>query len=145
MFADDLALGNKYQDVCIKLLGITNYRIMEGNFKEFDTISVEDGKIVLREFKADRIAHTTGNLAIEFMSHFKPSGINVTTADYWCHYVIGTEELYNIPVTVLKDMLNRQLYHEIKHIGMGENKTIFLIKKDLLKDYLLKNDDRTSI
>ena len=36
------------------------------------------------ECKSDRIWHRTGNVYIEVESRGKPSGINVTTAKYWC-------------------------------------------------------------
>lgn len=40
------------------------------------------------EVKTDRIAHLTGNIAIEYEFNGKPSGISTTTADYWA-FVLG--------------------------------------------------------
>ena len=35
------------------------------------------------EVKTDRMAHRTGNIAVEFRCNGRPSGISTTEADYW--------------------------------------------------------------
>ena len=47
------------------------------------------------EVKTERGMWTdTGNIAIEFESYGKPSGINATEADYWFHNLAVDDEVY---------------------------------------------------
>ena len=57
------------------------------------------------EVKSDRMTHITGNAVIEFESRGKPSGISVTTADYWFYWVAEKETGILIPTTRLKKIV----------------------------------------
>ena len=53
---------------------------------------LQDKKI---EVKSERdMWQRTGNIAIEYESYGKPSGINATEADYWFHNLCIGEEVY---------------------------------------------------
>jgi hypothetical protein len=62
-------------------------------------LTFPDGRFVTVEVKKDMLHERTGNLGVEFESRHKPSGINVTMADWWCFalydgfWVIKTEKL----------------------------------------------------
>ena len=75
------------------------------NRKKFD-IDLEYGK-VREQFVADMLQNKkievkserdkwqkTGNIAIEYESYGKPSGINATEADYWFHNLCIGEEIF---------------------------------------------------
>jgi len=53
---------------------------------------LQDKKI---EVKSERdVWQKTGNIAIEYESYGKPSGINATEADYWFHNLCVGEDVY---------------------------------------------------
>ena len=59
------------------------------------------------EVKTDFIAHKTGNIAIEFQSRGKPSGISITEADYY---------VYLIPFAPLSEIMIVAKVSELKKI-----------------------------
>jgi hypothetical protein len=59
------------------------------------------GKI---EVKADRMAHETGNITIEFECRNKPSGISTTEADYWFYWIAEKDTGIMIEVSRLKEI-----------------------------------------
>jgi predicted AAA+ superfamily ATPase len=75
----------------------------KGCCKEYDIIITKDNVKTKIEVKSDRMAHQTGNLAIEYESYGKPSGINATQSDY---YIIFTKRyVYKMPVHHLKNLI----------------------------------------
>ena len=65
---------------------------------------LQDKKI---EVKSERdIWQSTGNIAIEFESYGKPSGIMATESDYWFHNLCIGEEIYGTLV-FKTDMLKK--------------------------------------
>lgn len=133
----DLAFGNKWQKKALEVMGLDSFRVMWGNFSYWDVICVKDNTITLREFKADRWASQTGNLAIECMHRGKRSGIYSTKADYWTYVVVHSEiaDIYDIPVTVLEDMIRTNKWHEMKECG--EDNLCYMFKLDVFRDYLI--------
>ena len=129
----DLEYGDRMAEKVLQILGVTQYRKMEGNFKEFDYITMEDGKFVLREMKADRWTAKTGNLAVECMNRGKLSGISTSHADFWNFYIEELDELYNIPTCVIKDAIFKFKFKEIKECG--EMSICYLFDKDDFKQY----------
>jgi|TARA_R110000803_G_scaffold78077_1_gene143175 hypothetical protein len=64
-----------------------------GKVREKDVADMlQDKKI---EVKSERdVWQKTGNIAIEYKSYGKPSGIDATTADYWFHNLCIGEETF---------------------------------------------------
>ena len=129
--------GDDMADKVLKILGITDYRKMEGKYKPFDYICDETafgrGKHVLREMKADRWTARTGNLAIECYNRGSPSGIETTGADYWNIYVEELGELYDIPVSAIKNAIRDELFEERKECGEGS--ICYLFHKDTFRPF----------
>lgn len=79
----DLPLGQNGEDIVLEFLR-EKYPDAErilGSHKEYDIhVPSQDLKI---EVKTDIRSKDTGNIAIEHESYGKPSGIKVTTADFW--------------------------------------------------------------
>jgi hypothetical protein len=57
---------------------------MQGKFSAYDICA--DG--IYYEVKSDRKAHATNNICIEYECSQKPSGINVTQADFYVYFII---------------------------------------------------------
>ena len=88
------------------------------------------------EVKTDFISHKTGNIAIEYKSRGKPSGISITKSDFYV-YIIPNAPLKNImlilPISELKE-LARKKGGEGMIKRMGDNNTsesILIPIKDL--------------
>ena len=75
---------------------------MKGYFPYYDIEITKDNVVTTYEVKADRQAHTTGNIAIEFEYNNKPSGISVTRADYYAYYVVKPYNLFDLYLLVYK-------------------------------------------
>ena len=77
------------------------------------------------EVKADSFIARTKNVAIEFESRGKPSGIATTEADYWCIIFDGDEvkkSFIMVDTEKLKSIARR--YWELGHIKkMGDSNT----------------------
>lgn len=97
---------------------------------EYDVLARKKNKVLTFEVKHDLMATKTGNVAIEYRNskQDKPSGIDRTTADYWCHKIDG-----NIYICKVKDLLkfiedNKPL--RIVKSGGDNNADIYLYKKE---------------
>jgi len=64
------------------------------------------------EVKLDSMAHTTGNVFIEYSSRGKPSGIAVTDADYYLYIIAEFNHAIILNVENLKERL--RYYHKHK-------------------------------
>ena len=73
------------------------------------------------EVKSEReIWKTTGNIAIEYMSRGKLSGIATTEADWWAHLLIDGDNIHGIimlPVPELKSKIKK-----MKKLGIAQEK-----------------------
>ena len=140
-FWKDLEFGDAMEALALSKMGLDCYRKKEGKFSAYDVVCVKGNQIVFREFKADRWAHITNRLAIECCSAGKPSGIQTTEADFWCICVWkpnGAEpELYDIPVSVLKDLINRQEYTEIKAVAENGKNICYMFPLAAFSQYRL--------
>ena len=110
-----------------------NLQPSKDNRKKFD-IDLEYGKVREKqvaemlqnkkiEVKSERgMWQKTGNIAIEFESYGKPSGIAVTESDYWFHNLcIGDETFATIVFNTqsLKKIINNLDYK--KSVSGGDN------------------------
>jgi hypothetical protein len=93
MFKNDLELGQKFEDYIlgkIKKKYPKAYRI-EGENKDGDIYIPEIKEMV--ECKFDRMAHKTGNIALEVEYKGNPSGIVTSKSKWWA---VGIYEKYAI-------------------------------------------------
>jgi hypothetical protein len=136
-FRSDLAFGDKYQEQFISSMTPqpSYLEVKKGNFKEYDFVA--DG--VKYECKADRLAHKTGNLCIEYYSRGQPSGISTSEADFWIYMLVAPDgsvsETYKIPAQVLKDEIARKSY--TRDVAGGDNWTnkMLLFPKSVFAAY----------
>jgi hypothetical protein len=81
---------------------------------------LQDKKI---EVKSERdVWQRTGNIAIEYESYGKPSGINATESDYWFHNLCIGEDIFATIVfdtTSLKRIINNLDYK--RSVSGGDN------------------------
>jgi len=84
------------------------------------------------EVKFDEMADYTGNIAIEYESRGKPSGISITKAIYWVQYY--GNKFHIMLVEDLKKELPDITWKDVVGGDVGSNTKIHLIKKDKFKD-----------
>ena len=81
------------------------------------------------EVKNDRLIHKTGNLFIEYESRDKPSGLAITTAEYWIYRLSELDSALIFPTKALKQVC-RVYYKEnlfLKNGGDNNSSKGFLI------------------
>lgn len=69
------------------------------------------------EVKTDRMAHTTGNLAVEYKCRGKWSGISTTQADWWAFVLCHNSHILMIRTDMLKVLV--KIYHNEGMIKRG--------------------------
>jgi hypothetical protein len=140
MFASDLTFGKKYEKLTTELFESKRFEIAEGNFKDYDVKLVYDSPegeevTVTFECKGDRISKNTKAIAVEFQYAGEPSGIEVTKADYWIHFVDGTNKYYLIPTRDLRRLIRRKQYFDVKAAGDGLRSKIYIIDDEKIAQY----------
>lgn len=89
---------------------------------------LQDKKI---EVKTERgMWSKTGNIAIEFESYGKPSGINATESDYWFHNLAIDKEVYCTLVfstPMLKQIVQKLDDHKVVKGGDNWASKMFLV------------------
>lgn len=97
------------------------------------------------EVKRDKWIGITGNIAIEYESRNKPSGIATSEADYWCFIFSGNLEdkiFLIIEINKLKEIARK--YYKLGQIKlMGDNDTSKAILIPL-KEILNNDSQRTN-
>ena len=100
-----------------------SYDLKFGHIGEQLLAEIFTGKKV--EVKRDTWICKSRNLAIEYESRGKPSGIAVSTADYWCFIISGEMEdkmMLLVEIGKLKE-LGRKYYKMGSIKLMGDNNT----------------------
>jgi hypothetical protein len=91
------------------------------------------------EVKTDRMAHKTGNVAIEFRCRGKLSGIATSEADYWALVLKNNELVIFIKTEVLKEIC-RQFYTKgfVRNGGDDNASEMIIVPLKFLTDEVLK-------
>lgn len=133
-FRKDLAVSDAEAPEVIKKIK-TFFReikdIQTYKIKEYDMSGIYKNKQLTFEIKNDIMSADTGNVAIEFHSWGKPSGIATTTAKYWIqkicedHYIIKTDKLKTM-------IVDKKYFWIVRGKGdKGSNTQMYLFKKDV--------------
>ena len=131
-FDKDLLESQKDFKIISKFLlskGATN--IIENHDKRFD-ISFVLGKEYTIEIKHDYKYSQTGNIAIEFESRGKPSGISTSIANLW-GYILG-DDFYVMTINSLKKMINDNNFKSVKG-GDDYSSKMYLVPFEKFKNF----------
>lgn len=99
--------------------------VLYGEEGENHVLSLLNG-VTKVEVKTDRMAHHTGNIAVEYASRGLPSGISTTKADYWA-FVIGENKTVIFITTERLKELARFWYKAGSVVDGGDEKTSKII------------------
>jgi hypothetical protein len=130
-FEQDLELGGMVERGVLTLIR-KKYPLahrIEGYHKEFD-LFVPEVRISV-EVKFDRRAAETGNFIFETSSSGKPSGLKVTTADWWVQ--VDKKDICWIRTESLRHLIVQEEAAEISFFLDGREKTGFLLPKDIFR------------
>lgn len=97
--------------------------------------TLNDNHSITVEVKNDFLLHRTGNFAIETSCRGKPSGINVTQADFFVIYTNYPEHAYTFKTTYLRELSQDKKYHTVIGGDNGNTTTMVLIPKCLISSY----------
>lgn len=118
-FQKDLALSQSSIDKVKLLLVEKNATdITTNDDKHYDIKCSLSGRTFTIETKEDMMYSFTGNIAIEYYSRGKPSGIATSTADIWCYVLDQEKGKYN------------------------QYNGIYFVKRSKLKKFLMENSFR---
>jgi hypothetical protein len=137
-FKNDLTFGEKYQYELLKILKPINYKMMEGNFKEYDLVINDDLMSIYYEVKADRIAYKFNQFCIEYEYNNKASGIKTTRSDFYAYFIVypnNQYDLYIIPVREILDVIKNKKFSTIKQGGDRGASKFYIMDFDLFKNY----------
>lgn len=73
------------------------------------------------EVKTDRIAHVTGNIAVEYRFRGRPSGISTTEADYWAFLLYDMTTIIMVPTEKLKGIARDRYKKDEITLGGDDN------------------------
>lgn len=138
-FHRDLAMSKKAEHQAVFLCYMLFEDVVEHEFhksKYYDaTLHRKDGTDFTIEVKEDFMCRRTGNLAVEFESRGKPSGIGVTRATFFIyklHRPKGFHYLFFRP-NALKALIKEKKYSRIVVGGdRGSNTRMYLFKIDVI-------------
>ena len=122
-----------------------DYKYKWGNGKEGDLYIkfLKENKEVLFEVKDDKKGKNTGNIAIEFLSREKPSGIATTTSDYWVQKY--EDSFYIVDVETLKQAIGERKYFNIVEGGDNNTSLLYLFKRDDYLDIVVEGMNKNNL
>jgi len=120
-FNSDLKLGNDGEVAVIKFLESKGSTLIRtNNDNKYDLKMESNGKVTTYEIKTDvkcAPLFDTGNIFIEFSSRKKPSGIQVTQADWFVTYFQYLNELWFIKSDKLQELIKTNEFPVFKDAG----------------------------
>jgi hypothetical protein len=143
-FSLDLAKAEKAEkDAACLLIQVANAEILKfEKTKDFDIKARVKGKELLFEVKDDYMSEKTGNIAIEFKSRGKYSGIETTKANYYIYKINkknGKDYYYIASVDTIRNIIQKGLYYRIVTGGdKGSNTMCYLFKENIFGRYFKK-------
>lgn len=125
-FREDLKDSEESVDRVIKFLSEHDCtQIQKNDDGKYDISYInKSGQPRTAEVKNDLMWNDTGNVAIEYVSRKKPSGISTSKADVW-YYVLG-DILYMVPIGRLRAYLFEH-WDRYRRVNGGDNNTSKLI------------------
>lgn len=101
--------------------------------KRYDLRMSYKGKECTYEIKTDVYERNTGNMAIEFESRGKASGISVTEADYFVYFFPLWGEIWNIKTSELRALIAENKFYVKNGGDKGSNTKFYLINKEKVR------------
>lgn len=136
-FNKDLVKGEKGEEFIVSFMQNLGFQfIHKRNDNKYDLMMGYNRYSYSYEIKTDIYPRDTGNIAIEFESRGKPSGIAVTEADFFVTYFPHLKEIWNIQTNKLKKLIDENNIKSVDGAGdPGSNTKLYLVKKSKFKNH----------
>ena len=146
MWESDLAEAQQLEDrlaeifrnnyPCKEVVTSSSIFGVDTSFPEWDIkIVLDDDSEVLVELKSDKLADTTGNIAIEFgkvtNDEWIKTGISVSQSTVWVQYF--SQCFYAIETETLRKMIENKEYSRIQVGGKNRCTRFYLFPVELFK------------
>jgi hypothetical protein len=98
----------------------------------YDLLMEYGDKNYTYEIKTDTLiapGNDTGNIAIEYTSRGKSSGIDVTEADYFVYFLANFGEAWNIKTSKLKRLISENNFRKVPGGDKGSETWMYLIPR----------------
>lgn len=138
-FKKNLNIAHIYENYLVELLGIQSYTEAPRDeaFPFWDLLDDADWTTyeVKTDFKAGQ--SPSNGLCIELSSAGKPSGLSITTANKWMHFVVYADRcvLYDIPIPFLRAEVLRG-YRQY-HVGCGSLSCCVFLPKAVVERFIV--------
>jgi len=156
-FKEDIHIGEAGEDIVVADLESLGLQFVSNNKdNKHDILMVKNGKDIKYEIKTDVwcVPSTTvklpngnlipikakdnGNLFIEFECRGKPSGIEVTMADWFVTYFKHYGEIWYIKTSELKTLLENNNFEVSEFSGdAGSNTKGYLVPRNQYKEHFI--------
>ena len=137
-FQEDIETGEQGEGFIKNFLISKGFIFISDNKdNKYDLLMSYKGNQLKYEIKTDVLLskkRDTGNLVVEFESRSKPSGINVTQADYYVYYIPKLKEIWNIKMDNLKLLIENNNFREVSGGDVGSNTKMYLINREKFKN-----------
>lgn len=136
-FNKDLEDGHRAEEEVLTKLA-AYFHVKKEDIKRYDNKDFDLKISSLRlsfEVKNDLMAAQTGNIAIEYESRGKPSGLASSKADFWVYKFAGS--LWVVPTKLLRKKLfgEKRYYRKVTGGDKGSNTKMFLVKTKAFKTW----------
>ena len=134
------AQGDKYEAELLKYISYKTLEKADGYMPEWDIKATDEkGGSITYEVKSDDIGGRTGNMCVEHSASGRPSGISLTTADWWANFTILNEglsyRLHLIPTSVIKKLIEEKKYTRDIKGGEGFKSQFYLFPLKMFSEY----------
>jgi hypothetical protein len=138
-FNNDVLIGENGEEIIKNFLISKGYKYIDNNKdNKYDLLMSYKNKNYTYEIKTDVFLSPkkdTGNIAIEFSSRGKFSGIKVTQADFFVYYIPKLGEIWNIKTSDLLNLIEKENFKVTTGGDIGSNTKMYLIKRKDYKSY----------
>lgn len=130
-FKKDISTGVQGEQFIKELLESKGFKYLSSCQDNSHDLKMSYGdKEYTYEIKTDVYPRDTGNLVIEFESRGKPSGISVTTADFFVTFFPNLGEVWNIRTEDLRKFIEEKKPFSFNNSGdAGSNTKLYRLKK----------------
>ncbi len=130
-FKKDLQDGQRAEREAIEKLQVHFPEIsdfQQSNTKYHDIEGVIDGQPITFEVKNDLMACQTGNVAIEYASRGKASGLTTTTANFWIYKFDNTFFLFETKILRERLFTEKKYFRKVTGGDEGSFTKMYLVK-----------------
>jgi Holliday junction resolvase-like predicted endonuclease len=132
-FRKDINTGKLGEDILLEFYTNKGWTLLDRCETSDYDLRIQKGELIFTmEIKTD-VFENTGNMAIEFFSRDKPSGIDATKADFFIYYFPFLGEIWSIKTSELKELIKKEKFRQVVGGDKGSNTAMYLIKKEKYK------------